>query len=271
MVGHDFGPRSREVEDVLIGLDATLGTLLAHFDRVVGPDRYVLALTADHGVAVIPEQNGAGRIANEDLGAVAEQALVAQWGPPADGAYVAASLGSQIYFANGVFDRLCASAAAMDAVEGALRQVPGVAQVVRRDRLDRDDPVTAAIARGYMEGRSGDLFVVPARDWIVEQRVDADATTHGTNYEYDRRVPLILMGPEFSAGPAPGAASPLDVAPTLAAATGIRMTNREGRALLRGGSEDPQPRTNGAVRRGSAARSPAGSAVAASGLPGTPR
>ena len=56
MVGHDFGPRSREVEDMLIELDATIGTLVDHLDRAVGRHRYVLALTSDHGVADIPEQ-----------------------------------------------------------------------------------------------------------------------------------------------------------------------------------------------------------------------
>ena len=37
LVGHDFGPRSHEVQDVLARLDRTLGSLLAHLDRRVGP------------------------------------------------------------------------------------------------------------------------------------------------------------------------------------------------------------------------------------------
>ena len=144
----------------------------------------MLALTADHGVADIPEQAGAGRLANEDLGAVAEQALVEHWGAPVTGRYVAASLAGQIYFADGVFERLAASSAAMDALERALLDVPGLVRVVRRDHLDRGDEVTQAIARGYRADRSGDLFLIPRRDWIIEQRADGDATTHGTMYEY---------------------------------------------------------------------------------------
>jgi hypothetical protein len=203
-------------------------------------------------VAAIPEPNGAGRIANEDLGALAEQALAAQWGAPAAGSrYVASTVGAQIYFAGGVFDRLRASAPAMQALERALLDVPGIAQVVRRDRLDRGDPVTAAIARGYMEGRSGDLFLVPRRDWIVVQRSDGDATTHGTHHEYDRRVPLVIAGAGLLPGPRSESATPLDIAPTLAAVTGVRLANRDGRAL--------------------AARPPAGSAAATSGPRGTPR
>ncbi|HVG67372.1 MAG TPA: alkaline phosphatase family protein [Gaiellales bacterium] len=232
MVGHDFGPRSREVEDILINLDATIGALIEHLDRSVGRDRYLLALTSDHGVAVIPEQHGAGRIANEDLGAVVEQALVQTWGAPSQGTYVAASLGGQIYFAEGLFDRWRMSPAAVRAVELALREVPGLTRVVRRDQIDRGDAVTQAIARGFVADRSGDLFLVPQRDWILEQRVDGDATTHGTMHDYDTRVPLLLLGAGVRPGRSTEAVTPLDIAPTLARAAGVTLSGRDGRSLL---------------------------------------
>jgi arylsulfatase A-like enzyme len=137
-----------------------------------------------------------------------------------------------------------------------------MAQVVRRDRLDRDDPATAAIAKGAMEGRSGDLFMVPRRDWIIEQRADGDATTHGTMYEYDRRVPLLIAGAGLPPGPTSETASPLDIAPTLAAAAGLRLPDRDGRSLLR------RPR---GVSSASAGQPPADWAAATSGPRGTPR
>jgi hypothetical protein len=56
IVGHDYGPRSHEVQDVLLRLDATIGRLLAVLDAKVGRDRYVLAFSSDHGVATLPEQ-----------------------------------------------------------------------------------------------------------------------------------------------------------------------------------------------------------------------
>ena len=55
-----FGPRSHEVQDMLVRLDATIGRLLDHLDQQVGAGNYVLALSADHGVADIPEIAGAG-------------------------------------------------------------------------------------------------------------------------------------------------------------------------------------------------------------------
>src|SRR5260370_13240282 len=54
-VGHAFGPRSHEIQDILVRLDKDLGELFAHLDKKVGRGNYVVALSADHGVVPIPE------------------------------------------------------------------------------------------------------------------------------------------------------------------------------------------------------------------------
>ena len=59
-VGHEFGPASSQAEEVLMRLDRTLGSLFAWLDRLVGPGNYTVALTADHGVAPLPEEAKAG-------------------------------------------------------------------------------------------------------------------------------------------------------------------------------------------------------------------
>jgi predicted AlkP superfamily pyrophosphatase or phosphodiesterase len=79
-VGHDFGPRSHEVQDTLIRLDRTLGAFLATLDKVVGRDRYTLGLSADHGVGEIPEATSAagrdaGRLLNAETRKIAEAEL----------------------------------------------------------------------------------------------------------------------------------------------------------------------------------------------------
>src|SRR5690348_6664955 len=55
IVGHAFGPRSREIQDVLVRLDKDLANLFAHLDVKIGSRNYVVALSADHGVVPIPE------------------------------------------------------------------------------------------------------------------------------------------------------------------------------------------------------------------------
>ena len=53
-IGHSFGPNSIETEDCFLRLDQELGELLNFLDSKVGKDKYLVFLTADHGVAHIP-------------------------------------------------------------------------------------------------------------------------------------------------------------------------------------------------------------------------
>ena len=84
-VGHDFGPTSHEVQDTLVRLDRTLGEFLGHLDRSVGAGHYVVALSADHGAAPIPEQAAAlgvdaGRLDSALVREAAQRALGAALG-----------------------------------------------------------------------------------------------------------------------------------------------------------------------------------------------
>ena len=59
----------------------------------------------------------------------------------------------------------------------------------------------------------------------------ATVTTHGTLNAYDQRVPIILFGAGVRPGVRPEAASPADIAPTLASLTGVRLENVDGKVL----------------------------------------
>ena len=233
LLGHDFGPDSREVEDLVAQLDTTIGTLLRLVDDRVGRDNYVVALTSDHGVAPTPDRHGGGHIASEDLQHVAEQALIARWGAPPGSPYVAWVGGGTMYFSDGVFERLVRDEAALTAVTGALLKVPGVVRILRADQLSpaSRDPLVRAAAAGYVAGRSGDLFLIPKRYWVFELRVENEAAQHGTFHDYDRRVPLLLRGYRIRPGRFGAAASPMDVAPTLAHLAGLTLPYAEGRVL----------------------------------------
>src|SRR5262249_22092339 len=55
LVGHCWGPDSPEVLDTTLRSDFVIRDLLALLDRQVGEGRYVVALSADHGVCPLPE------------------------------------------------------------------------------------------------------------------------------------------------------------------------------------------------------------------------
>jgi predicted AlkP superfamily pyrophosphatase or phosphodiesterase len=54
-VNHFFGPSSLENEDVVVQLDRTLADLLAIIDKSVGLKYTLVVLSADHGMADMPE------------------------------------------------------------------------------------------------------------------------------------------------------------------------------------------------------------------------
>ena len=240
-VGHEFGPRSWEIQDILVRLDKDLEELFAHLDKKVGRGNYVVALSADHGVAPIPEDMkktgaDAGWLEMRDVQTSIEKALeLFSVTKPA----VAGVAGSDIYFAPGVYDQLKSDPAAMHAVMGAIQSAPGVAHVYRSEELE-DRPSTqstmrSAFAAGYFAGRSGDLFVAPKPYWPVDYTAPGKprdgGTTHGTAYYYDQRVPVLLMGYGIKPGEYFEEITPADIAPTLASLCGITLAPRDGHVL----------------------------------------
>ncbi|HXG54367.1 MAG TPA: alkaline phosphatase family protein, partial [Vicinamibacterales bacterium] len=208
LVGHQFGPASHEVQDMVLRLDRTIGTLLEHLDRAVGRGRYVVALGSDHGVGPLPEQSGAGRQTGADALAAIDRALVPFFGP---GKYAVHSAYTDIYLAPGILEKLKGHDTATAAVLGALRSMPGVAHAFRADQISAPemrsstDPVKRAAALSHYPARSGDLIIVPKENWLLSTSA---ATTHGTLYPYDQRVPVVFFGPGVPAGIRDDAATP---------------------------------------------------------------
>ena len=72
--------------------------------------------------------------------------------------------------------------------------VPHVTRVYTRDELARgvapDDRIGHRIIRGFNQQRSGDLEIILEPNWIR----NPTGASHGTPYNYDAHIPLILMG-----------------------------------------------------------------------------
>jgi len=232
LIGHAFGPRSHEVQDELVRLDRTLGRFLDTLDKKVGAGNYTLALSADHGVADIPEQaEGGGRILSNVLGASIDAVLkAAAYG---DGPFVDAVAGSDIYLKPGVYDRLHGDHATRQKLTEAMSKLSGVARVLSADDLSTadartsKDPQIRAAALSFFLGRSGDLIVIPKENWIM----GAIITTHGTLNPYDQQVPIVFYGAGIDPGPRSDAATPADIAPTLAKLAGVTLAPVDGKVL----------------------------------------
>jgi predicted AlkP superfamily pyrophosphatase or phosphodiesterase len=234
IVGHAYGPESREIEDMLRRLDDTIGALMNHLDAKVGRGNWVMGFSADHGVAPVPASAGGGRIVTDDVRDRIEETLTNRWGARSDGTgYVASVTFNYVYLSPGVFDRLKQDAAAYNELERALVAIPGMTRVLRADRLSATsaDREIKAAALSYVPDRSGDLILVGKPFWMFGGRGDGSGTTHGTSNLYDRHVPVVLLGAGIKAGRYLQSASPADLAPTLAHIIGVKMAKAEGRVL----------------------------------------
>jgi len=231
-IGHTFGPRSHEVQDTLVRLDETLGRFLDFLDEKVGKDNYVLALSSDHGVADIPEQvPGAGRTSMPGVRTAIESLLKPALG--GEGPFIAATSGGEIYFKPGVWDRIKGDRALLGSITKALGNMSGIARVISSDemapaaaRTSKDAQIRTA-ALSYFPGRSGDVLIVPKENWLLT----GAGTTHGTLYAYDQRVPVLLYGAGIQPGARNDAATPADLAVTVASLVGVSLPSPDGRVL----------------------------------------
>ncbi|HUR94713.1 MAG TPA: alkaline phosphatase family protein [Gemmatimonadales bacterium] len=244
MVGHTFGPDSHEIMDDILRLDRTLARLFAFLDRKVGLAHVVIVLTADHGVAPMPELMTRGRAGVSpkrlDPGVVAaavNRALTRSYGPaPAPGwiAYHGPPLVNLNQAA------LRAHRVTMEAAESvaraAIRSVPGVHDAVTGTELGRHGlpaqsgkPLADAV-RSFFPGRGGDLYYFLEPYWLAT--TESTGTGHGSIWPYDQQVPLLWVGPGIVPSPRRGAATVADIAPTLSALLGLQAPRgAQGRVL----------------------------------------
>jgi hypothetical protein len=147
--------------------------------------------------------------------------------------------GTGVYFTPGTYDKLKSNPAAMGAVHNAILHVPGVAAVYSAEELESLSSSKSSMeiseTDSFFPRRSGDLFLVPRPYWLwdyTEPGTPRDyGATHGHPYPYDQRVPVLFMGYGIHAGEYYEAATPADMAPTLAALCGITLVAPDGHVL----------------------------------------
>jgi predicted AlkP superfamily pyrophosphatase or phosphodiesterase len=235
-VGHTYGPESPEVRDMTHQADRQVQQLLDEVDRRVGLAHVLVAFTADHGVAPLPETAAALRIPG---GRFKPQVVLDAIDGALDAKYGAATWVERLSLPHVYLDQTLLTDKGVDPAEArrvaaaAAARVAHVARVYTReailDGLVTADHISTLVTRAYHRDRSGDLHVVLEPHWTTA----ATGTSHGTVYGYDAHVPLILMGPGVEPGVYPGRVALNDLAPTLATLLGIETpTGSQGRPLV---------------------------------------
>lgn len=236
LIGHRYGPDSREIHDQLLRVDRAIGTFLDSIYRMRDSTRVLVVLTGDHGVGSIPELNAEKSSpppARIEIGPAVRPILTR---------LLAAGLDTSAIFVDAktvILDRAKFRKARVNAdsllseLRTALRTVPGVARVDRYSDWLKADTLGNSVARRWIhQFRREDhveLVITPTRMSISGPLT----ASHGAPFDYDSHVPLIFFGTPFRQGRHGEFVRTVDLAPTLAAAFGVTPLERvDGRVLV---------------------------------------
>jgi predicted AlkP superfamily pyrophosphatase or phosphodiesterase len=224
-VGHNYGPHSLEVEDMVYRTDILLGEFADYLDKKVGSGKWMMALTADHAVAPIPEYSatqGLGGKRNAldpaKLRKTVESALVKKFGALKDKeTYVEKFEAHQVYLRRAGKG---ADKKTFSEMQRITRDVvaadPAVEVVFTRDELLASPPKEYSLINQFRRTcnpeRSGDVLYAQ-KPYLI---VGSLTATHGSPWRYDTNVPLLFLGASIEPGQHDRQVSPAMIAPTVA-------------------------------------------------------
>jgi hypothetical protein len=239
-VGHAYGPDSHEVMDITLRLDRTLARLFGYLDRTVGLANVVMVLTADHGVAPMPEVlrrlrpgTRARRIPPDSIMLPAIRALEARFGRAGPDGWIAYHDFPNLYLN---LRALAARKVSLEVAEQVLRDavaaVPGVHEALTGVELERQRlaGVRTGSVYSFAPGRSGHVYY-QLEPYLTEGDEPTGAD-HGSRWAYDQQVPVLWYGAAIRPGIHQTPAAVADIAPTLSAILGITAPGgAQGRVL----------------------------------------
>lgn len=252
-IGHATGTEGVEMCIQMAELDRTIGTLLDHLDAA-GID-YVVVLSADHGGLDTPERMDEqafpravradktlmpaylSQVISARTGIVTKGPLLIAEGPVGD-FYVSRELAPQ------------QREIVVKALLAVVRNHPQVAAAFSREELantplpagnPQDWTLRERARASFDPARSGDVVILLDRAVtpIPEAIPGMFIATHGSAFDYDRRVPMLFWRRGMHGFEQPQPVETVDIAPTLAAIVGLKVADGvfDGRCLdLDGGA-----------------------------------
>jgi predicted AlkP superfamily pyrophosphatase or phosphodiesterase len=235
-IGHVWGPDSQEVLDVTLRSDRMMAELLGFLDQHVGKGKYLLAITADHGICPLPEftaKSGtfAKRINPKKLFAAAEEFLSEKFnqGKALDAKrqlhWIEYATTQWVYLNQNLIEALGLKSPDVEtALADFLSRQEGIDRALTRADLAKDfpdnDPIGQRVKRSYYPARCGEVAVVATPYCLLT--TTTTGTNHGTPHAYDTYVPLLIYGPGIKAGKRKDPVTPQATAAIFADAAGIK-------------------------------------------------
>ena len=223
-VNHFFGPSSLENEAVVRDLDNNLSELFKFIDKNVGLKHTLIVLSADHGMADMPEYMTelgyeVGRLDAKTIHETANK-VGKQQGVDDVVDYF---FRPYIYLNK---EKINAANLSYKEVEktiaDALKDIEGVNLAVSTKNFSayKGNPIVKQVKRNHHATRSGDIYIIQDPYWFLLEE-GLIAVMHGSPWRYDTHVPIIFSGPGIDGKKVSRLVHPVDVAPTLATYLGM--------------------------------------------------
>jgi hypothetical protein len=228
VIGHRFGPDSREIHDQILRVDRAIGTLLDSLYKLRDSTTITVAFTSDHGAGTIPELAPASVQPRPHRVRLRPALRAVRAGLAAAGVdSLAVDVdGNMVFMDRDAFKRAKVNAdSVLEVVATALRAVPGVARVDRFSKLVADtlrDPVARRWAHTFPPAAQIELLVT----LTPLSTFGGNVSSHSSGHDYDSHVPLIFYGAGVKPGRSTEFVRTVDLAPTLAALAGVKPSER---------------------------------------------
>lgn len=233
-IGHSYGTQGPEMCEQMLRLDTALGVLMDKLSTI--PGGAIVVLTADHGGSDFPERSAvegyphAGRV-DRALQPRINAALKARFGLDADPLISSAGGFVIVDKDRKSLPEPLRSQVLTAAIE-LLNAEPQVALAVARDELlaepapnsinPEDLNVRERLRLSAVAGRSPDILRAWQPGLTGQGRVGGAISSHGSPWDYDRRVPIVFWWPGAKGQERFLPMRTIDIAPTLANLIGVQ-------------------------------------------------
>lgn len=237
ILGHRVGPNSPQIRAMALALDREIGEFLAYLGKQIGLANVWVALSADHGIAPVPDYAQKFRVPAERLEAPAftaklNVAISNRLKRPASEFVHASDYDiTHLFLDSEAFDALKIKEADAERMVGEALRPMHITRYFTRTQLQNGEVAPDALGRRYLHSYSshGGWWILARPAPFV---LAGAGTSHGSSYAYDRHVPLILYGLPFAPGVYREASEPVDMVPTLASLLGIEAPSASAGRIL---------------------------------------
>ena len=228
IIGHAYGIRAVEIEDVYLRLDKDLEEIITFLEKEIGKDNFSVFLTADHGGAENTLFLKDNKIPSGTINASALEKGMRTLLKNEFGDSLVLSYSNQQIFLNQevIQKKQLNKSAIFEKISLWLLQQPGISEVYEGQKINtasyNQNNFQYLVQRGYNMRLSGDFIVNYLPAWMEHEE---KGTTHGAPYSYDTHVPLLFYGAGFKKGESLQRFEITQIAPTLSQLLNIEYPN----------------------------------------------